>query len=313
MVEIQACPCCSGSRLRSYPALTAAFIADRALDGPRRGVRLLECLDCSFRFFASRFEPAEIQKLYSGYRGPAYYEARHRHEFWYSKKINDSLGDNPAEIASRNATVLEFIGSRVDPSGIASVLDYGGDRGQFIPPQLGKERFVFEISGLKAVDGVTMIPSKEGLSGLSFDLIILANVLEHSSDPGGLLKEIKALARPTGSSFLVTVPYERYRLGFIPTRGPAERLYAKFLDRVAAWPDLGKVLDFYSTLFRVKTGVVPPLGYLTLHEHINFFNETSLAALLKAEGFEVLRCQKVRFGVSGGFENSLLCLARAAP
>jgi hypothetical protein len=313
MVEIRSCPCCGGARLRSYPALTAAFVAEYALQRPRAVVRLLECLDCSFRFFADRFEDAEIQRLYSGYRGPAYYAARHRHEFWYSRKINDSLGANPAEIASRNATVLDFIASKVDPSGIAMVLDYGGDHGQFIPPQLGKERSVFEISGLEAVEGVTMIPSKDGLAGRTFDLILLANVLEHSSEPGGLLKEIKALARGGGSSFLVTVPYERYRLGFIPTRGFPEKLYAKCLAGAAAWPALGRILDFYSTLFRVKAGLVPPLGYLTLHEHINFFNECSLEALMRAGGFRVLRCQKIRFGVSGGFESSLLCLAQAAP
>ncbi len=49
-------------------------------------------------------------------------------------------------------------------------------------------------------------------------------------------------------------------------------------------------MDFFSTVVRLKTNLIPPLGIMKCHEHLNYFNEKSLAALLCAAGFDVIEC-----------------------
>ena len=34
---------------------------------------------------------------------------------------------------------------------------------------------------------------------------------------------------------------------------------------------LHQILDLYSTAFRVKIGCLPPLGFVPMREHVNFF------------------------------------------
>jgi hypothetical protein len=58
-------------------------------------------MGCSFRFFDSRLTDAEVQRLYAAYRGDGYFETRHAYEFWYSRKVNDGIGKDAAEITSR--------------------------------------------------------------------------------------------------------------------------------------------------------------------------------------------------------------------
>jgi len=67
-------------------AIVAPFLAHYAVGRSPFLCRLLECSDCSFRFFDSRLEPDEVTRLYSGYRGDGYFAERHRWEFWYSRK-----------------------------------------------------------------------------------------------------------------------------------------------------------------------------------------------------------------------------------
>jgi len=44
-------------------------------------------------------------------------------------------------------------------------LDYGGDKGQFIPESIGKQKFVYELSDAAPVDGVARIASDIDLDG----------------------------------------------------------------------------------------------------------------------------------------------------
>lgn len=309
MYDIDACPCCGCRNCASYPALLAPFIADYVLKAKASLARLLVCPDCSFRFFSPRFDAAETQRLYGQYRGPDYVRVRHRNEFWYSKHLSDGIGVDGEEVAFRRASTLKFLSGLCDTSAVGSVLDYGGDRGQFIPPQLGKERSVYEISGLDMVEGVTLIRSKEALAGRSFDFIMLENVLEHSSDPAGLLKELRSYAHVKGSRFFFSVPYEPCSLAFLPKGAWAQNLYARYLKALLDMPPVCALVDLYSIAFRLKLGLLPPLGFLKLHEHINAFNERSLAALLKSSGFTVLGFGSYGVKRFASYGSCVLCLA----
>lgn len=284
MRTIEHCPGCGGLPSRRWPALVAPFIAEYALRSPVAACALLECGACGLRYFDARPDEAEMARLYSGYRGEAYFQARHRHEPWYLRRHNRGQGQDPRLIAARRAAVEAFL-RRHDVAGrIDRVLDYGGDAGQFIPEGLGTERHVFEVSDALPVAGVRRIADEGALVPGSYDLVLLNHVLEHLAEPVELLRRTARLLRPGSGILYVEVPLERYRLGW-GGQGPGPR---RRLAWLASHPALLRWLDFYSTVCRVLLGVLPPLGLLRAHEHLNLFHERSLGAACRAAGLEVL-------------------------
>jgi len=286
--------------------LVSPFIAAYVLHKMPELTRLLACKDCGFRFFETRYDADEVAGLYLGYRGPNYFRSRHRCEFWYSKKTNDAIGSDSREIATRRAGVMAYLTKHVDASKIEKILDYGGDRGQFIPEQIGKERYVYEISKAQPVQGVTNLSERSQVAGRSYDLIMLCHVLEHCSDPIEVLNDIKALTRNGKERplFYCEVPLEVYDLRWVGT----SRFYETYLAMLSAVKPLLYAIDFYSTTARVKFGVIPPLGFLKQHEHINFFSVASLTALMNRAGFQVLGCDIVT-NKRAVFPSVVKCLA----
>lgn len=310
MFEALLCPCCGAGPARSYPALMAPFIADHVLGARPGRAELLACGACGFRWFKDRFDAAETSRLYAGYRGEAYFAARRRHEFWYTRGVNGS-GGAPAAVAARRAAVLAAV---ADWGGgtVERVLDYGGDRGQFMPPELGRERVVYEISGAEPVAGVRLAKSRAELGAGGFDLVLCSNVLEHVSDPGALMDELRALGRP-GALIVLSVPWERFSLACVPCRGALRSAYEAWLGLMLAAGPLSTAVDFVSVGCKVKLGLVPPLGFVKLHEHINFFGPDSLRALLAGHGLEVVDCRPTLNPGLASYATSLSCAARNPP
>jgi len=230
MYTIDACPCCLSKESTGRWAIVAPFLAHYAVGRSPFLCRLLECSDCSFRFFDSRLEPDEVTRLYSGYRGDGYFAERHRWEFWYSRKVNDGIGGDPQEIADRIAAMERFLLPHVNNATVNTVLDYGGDRGQFIPKSLGTEKFVFELSDAVPEPGVTRIGSEQEVGAMKFDLIMALGVLEHCSEPMSVLEQLRSSLKP-GSFLVAGVPYERYGIGFAG-KGRLYRTYLKALLHV---------------------------------------------------------------------------------
>lgn len=290
------CPCCGSTRHEEYPAVIAPFVASYALAQPPAPTRLLECEDCGFRFFQERLTDAEADRLYDGYRGDRYYEARHRHEPWYTRKVNDALGDDAVVVQARRELVERFVRDRIDLGKIEDVLDFGGDRGQLIPEGLGHRRYVYEISGKEPVPGVERIGSAEALKGRTFDLVMSCQVLEHCSEPRAVLEHLRSLLRSKDSVLYVELPYERIDLRWLG-KGPVSRAYVGALRHV---PPLLMAMDLYSTAVRLKLNAMPPLGVVKMHEHLNFFGERSLARLLELSGFDTFALERLvvrtRFG-----------------
>jgi SAM-dependent methyltransferase len=283
MYSIEACPCCLSKRSSEKWSIVAPFLAHFAVGQPPSLCKLLECADCSFRFFNVRLTPEEVNRLYSEYRGERYFAERHRREFWYSRKVNSGISGDPKEIAVRMAALEKLALPHVDQEKVGTILDYGGDRGQFIPHSLGTEKYVFELSGAVPVDGVTRIASHEELQGRQFDFVMILCVLEHCSDPANVLKQLRSCLHP-GSFLCVTVPYERYGIRFAGSGS----LYRSYLKALLRLPPLLTVADFYSTAARVRLNFIPPLGPIKCHEHLSFFNQKSIAALLERTGFEII-------------------------
>jgi SAM-dependent methyltransferase len=300
------CFCCDGTDFKEFGALIAPFVASYIWKTSPRVTLLLECRSCGFRFFQERFSKDEIARLYADYRSERYWKARHACEPWYTRAINDGIGGSPAEITFRKKLSGSFIKEHSLGASMASVLDWGGDRGQFIPDDFAN-KYVFDVSGVQPLDGIVAISSERELGGMHFDVVMLAHVLEHLSDPRSVLQTIRPKLAAGGLLF-VEVPYERYDLRF----AKRSSAFTSYLGIVAAHPGkLLMALDFFSTACRVRFGVVPPLGFPKLHEHINFFNEASLSKLLEATGYRVLVSRIAPEAKSVvGFQGVLLALAQ---
>lgn len=301
MLRIARCPGCGGEPVRHWPALVAPFIAARALRRPVETCALLQCGSCDLRFFDLRFEQAEIERLYRGYREEGYFRERHRYEPWYTRALNESRGGDPE---GRKECVLRALAPHAELASVLSVLDYGGDAGQMIPDALGREKAVYELSDVAPVPGVRRISLEEELAD-GYDVVLASHVLEHHSEPSLLARKLRALTRDGGLLYL-EVPWERTWLGLVGT-GPLTEAYLRALARGGL---ALRAIDFVSTAARTFLGAVPPFGFLKLHEHLNFFDVRSLAALAASAGFEVLSCERTSW-LPGGRREVVVCVARA--
>jgi SAM-dependent methyltransferase len=305
MYTVEACPCCQSKESQGRWAVVAPFLAHYAVGRRPFLCKLLECSACSFRFFDARLDPDEVARLYSGYRGERYFAERHRWEFWYSRQVNDGIGGDPEEIARRIAALEKLFLPHVNNGKVKTVLDYGGDRGQFIPKSLGIDKFVFELSDAEPEPGVNRIGSEQELNSMKFDFIMALGVLEHCSEPADVLEQLRACLNP-GSLLCIAVPYERYGVGF----AGKGRLYRNYLDVLLHLPAALVAVDFYSAVARIRLNHIPPLGLVKCHEHLNFFNTNSITALLERSGFEVVDSKVERGAKYPNKTESLYILAR---
>jgi hypothetical protein len=260
------------------------------------------------RFFADRFTTEELARLYGDYRGPRYFEVRHRHEPWYTARFNCAIAHHGATAAARRAGLTTFLADSGAPGPFDSILDYGGDAGQLIPQELTTNPFVFDISGSAPVAGVRRIMRHEDLQPNGYSLVLLSHVLEHVPEPLELLRELRALTRNSDGLVYLEVPIERPWMGIIG-RGSITRSYLRSLGATSL---LLRGVDFYSSVFRLKVGIVPPLGFPKLSEHINFFSVTSLGQAFDRSGFELLKVGESSTLGQGRTVDSIACLARAS-
>lgn len=287
MYRIDSCQCCGSLALDAYPAGVAPFIVEYVLESRASSSRLMECRGCAFRFYETRFDDAEASRLYADYRGARYFRVRNHHEPWYTRAFNDGLSKTGG-IDVRRREVGGWLAELAGKKKIRSVLDYGGDRGQFLPVEPALERFVYDISGVTPEPGVTAFAREAELEGRTFDAIVVSQVLEHVSDVAHILDHVRTLASPEGAALIVEVPDEHFNLRLI---GRSAR-YQAYVDRVLATQPFARAFDFYSAAFRTKLGVIPPLGFPRMHEHINYFDGRSLRSALETRGFEVVSCHR---------------------
>ncbi len=130
----------------------------------------------------------------------------------------------------------------------------------------GAEAFVYDISGIAAAAGVS---ATNDPAGCKADLIINSNVLEHVGFPRLLVNEIFQAA-PKGGLVYLEVPCE------LPFG------VARISRRIA---QIGVMAITRPTLAR---SVARPASLYMMHEHINYFTEQSLAALMRSCGGMVI-------------------------
>jgi hypothetical protein len=150
-----------------------------------------------------------------------------------------------------------------------SIVDVGGDRGQYIPDLESEKLYVLEASSKTLLSGIERIENLNELHEIG--LIIYSHVLEHVSDP---LTELQELLKHSNCLY-VEVPFG------IPVINSARKsrvlFFIKFISSFypRAW---GKMTH-------PATGRESVKGILTQSEHLNFFSVKSLEAM-----GEILEC-----------------------
>ena len=150
----------------------------------------------------------EICRLYDGYRNDEYVIQRQKYESYYTPEFNKSLFEGEC-CEERKRGLSNFLKGTMDFSKINSVLDFGGDKGQFIPDELrAADCYVYDISGAEVVEGVSLIKNALELRNYNWDFIMCCHVMEHLTDIRGYFEQL--ISYMGDKSYLyVEVPYER--------------------------------------------------------------------------------------------------------
>lgn len=161
--------------------------------------KFIHCKKCNFWFSQYRPDDVEMGRLYDGYRGEEYVKQRQKYEPEYSAKFYES----DDYVNNRKKQLNDFFNGEIDCDTIHMLLDYGGDKGQYIPEQFGTtEKYVFEISGCEVKDGIILLNSLEEVKKREFDLVMCCQVLEHLSNPIDVIKNMVGVLKKNGYLYI---------------------------------------------------------------------------------------------------------------
>jgi hypothetical protein len=210
-------------------------------------VEMQVCDHCSFIQTSVPFRDDDIMRLYLDYRSPSYNRERIRWEPEYAA-IAAAVGFDPVEVRTRTAALTAFLNEELQTSDPFTLLDYGGSDGRFIPDIPGS-KFVYEISNIDPIPGVTRLKSESELG--TYSLVLLAHVTEHAPHPLNLVRKLSGYVEPGGHLYIET-PQE------------ISDQHRDELRNGAAHFDI------------------------PIHEHINSYCVPAVAALLEAAGFSIV-------------------------
>jgi hypothetical protein len=269
MKTVDCCIVCNSKNLKKYPCKVSPFFAYRIWNKKPFDVNLVYCNDCSFSFYDLRPTEEELGRYYQNYGTPEYQESRQKYEPFFTRELNESLRTGEIEIRKPNADSI--IKDNIDIKKIKSVLDFGGDRGQYIPDEfIDIDRCVYEISTRTPLTGIKKIAEIRESEKRKFDFIMCNHVLEHVSYPHDIIDRVMMFAH-SGTKFYFELPID--------------------------WPlaNLSQVNQFFFThpkIYKIYTelrgrSIEDMCVFVQMTEHINFFSIQSLKTLLELHGLKV--------------------------
>ena len=270
-----ACPCCLSEDFLKEPAILAPFVANRIFgwepfkitkemklydfeEGHAYSIcSSLECNQCGLLFLDLRFSKKELKKYYNGYQTEEFFQQREKYEASFSNRRKNNFQTGSGIIAGHFNKIPEVENFISNSNFIPKhILDYGGGDGTGTPfNKIAKILHIFEVDNKdlkfgKPADIHTIYKNK-------YDLILLRNVIEHTSCPDEILENIyKACSKDT--IVYIEVPKE------------------KILDKFPAG----------------KRAVNKKIW----HEHINIYNEESIKKLAQRMGFKILDFDVLKIG-----------------
>lgn len=286
IIKVLQCVICDGAIRRLKRALVAPFLAKRIWNRTPFCVDLVRCETCGFMFYDPRLDEADLRRLYNDYRSDEYQKMRYASEPWYTTKFNADLSSSRS-YETRRAKLAPILRQHAGHRQIRRILDYGGDRGDLVVGLFdGAEPFVYDISGMPAAKGVTVTTDPAACKA---DLIVNSNVLEHVGFPRHLMSEILEAA-PEGGLVFLEVPCES---PFGLTR--VSRRIAQIVVMALTRPALARF-------------VIRPASLYMMHEHINYFTEPSLSALMRSCGGAVVASGRYFLSGRAGSSDMAWCI-----
>ena len=271
---------CNSEKLRFVNTIVSDFVMARIAPGFKDNYKtqLCFCEECSFAFYKYRLNEKEEFKLYYHYRDEEYQRLREQSEYWYTKKINNLINKDKFALEEQKKVIRKILKDN-SINNIEIALDYGGNEGRTFFDELGtKEKYVFDISGLKTVEGVVNISNYEDLKNHSYNFIMCNMLFEHLTNPVLVMKKISAIGGKD-TVYYIEVPSENPFL-----RG----------NKFSIAKHLELVFNPNYNLFRLakyyfKTRKEP---FMPMKEHINFFTIESMKKMIELNGFKVVDIQE---------------------
>jgi hypothetical protein len=215
---------------------------------------------CGMVFYELRYDESEVARLYSGYRGQSYTAVRERLEPGYAAK-NTLIGKNPTEIRNRQRFMQAVLAAGdIKP---ASILDWGGDRGDFVPETMRDAKvYIYDVSNMPTLPGMQAIARDDQYA--PYDLVMCTHVMEHVSEPMQTMHRLASLTAPGGHVY-VEVPMD---MGFN---------------------------EYCAAIFsKTSRNGLPKYQ----HEHINYYSRTPIVRMVDLAGLTLVsyRLRLIDFG-----------------
>lgn len=255
---------------------------------------LLACNVCQFSFFEKRFSDDEMAAMYSGYRSDDYYKVRHSWEPWYGRSVNDAFSNSSGHLDERVAFMTSILTS-AGLSKCSTVVDFGGDEGQFFPIIDIDNRIVIDVSNKPLRENVVRAPSLDDVSS-DIDLIVAAHIAEHVNDPVDFFRNLVKYLK-SGSHLYIEVPLDKP----LVKQFHSTAKYETFLKRLSTGSKSKFVMhDFVSGLARQFGRKIPSKGVVKQSEHLNYYNLHSLSLIVESLGCKVIGSESLPNAKVGG-------------
>lgn len=300
--QIQCRWCRNATSVVLCNAVVAPWITDRGSPSIQSNEisSYCHCKSCGLFFFTHIYSEFQLARMYEGYRGKEYQILRSRYEPWYTKRKNWKIGNDEKEIQLRKQILLGLVNHALKNGTMSPpevVVDWGGDRGQFIPDFVGnRKKAVYEISSANAVDGVERIESVEDIRFIQPNFVMVCHVLEHDNNPLATIELISSVM-PVRGTLYIEVPKDA--IGVSPKTNWSDRSLLFFSNHRY----LFMLLDFYSLISLRVLKLRMPMQILKQSEHVNFFNRDALVKVMTSKGFvcidEIEYSRRRIFGIKG--------------
>jgi SAM-dependent methyltransferase len=205
------------------------------------------CASCHGITPCHEYSFEDLSGLYHNYRSETYNRDRISVEPAYKRIAND-VGSHSLEIKNRNAAVNSFLSRNVSHFAGGAMIDYGGNDGRFIPPfvyEQFEKIYIYDASDASLHSSVDARKieriAKPRLEAYSF--LTCMHVLEHVGNPRAFVVEAARHLVPGGLMY-IEVPHEL-----------ADSVREDFERKIIDTP-------------------------ITIHEHMNLFDRTSIRTLV---------------------------------
>lgn len=272
------CPACESKRIVPYCfAAVSPWVLELARNAAQSIVEICECLHCNTIFTSSTFPDVVLGALYRDYRGSEYQKIRQSWEPGYTIDLNSALNGDESWMQTRQSDILASLNKAgVNIEDIEVCVDFGGGHGGVMPNF--PKKYVFEENKqVKDSDTVQVLTIWESVKELKPDLVMCCGVLEHVNYPVELIK-------------LIQSSDAKYFYFEVPAGTPAKRvgLFSKpvFLKLIQKNKPMWRFIQKTErSIGRNRTRRYFPFR---ISEHLQFFSEKGLQALLENSGFKVL-------------------------